>query len=142
MDFKIILSLLLMGLVVFMGCTACDSENSNSIDLTRDEAILTNNLGWSAQQKYEIDEQILKQLNFSKSKYGSIMAEFVGEDEQIGSASFYLNKEGPVEFILELTNKSIKYSLKISATAESAPVLSLTEIGSNKKLYFSFGLLI
>ena len=141
MDFKVFLSLLLLGLIIFMGCTACDSENGNSIDFTRDEGVLTYSLGWDPQQKdYEIEGQVIIKLCFTKTIIGTISVDLEGENGQIGSGWFYLPTEGAVEFTLDENGKT--YTVKISATIDSEPVLTLTETGTKQKMYFSFWPLI
>jgi len=140
MDFKITLSLLLVGLVVFVGCTACDPNNSNSIELTREVEVLCTPLGWVAQQEYQIGvDETLKYLYFDATEMKGISVCLEDEKkEQIGTTSFEIPKEGQV--ILDLQEDfDVSYELKITATKESEPILSLANTKTGEKMFFSMG---
>ena len=140
MDLKITLSLLLVGLVVFVGCTACDPNNSNSIELTREVEVLCTPMGWTAQQEYQIeDDETLKYLYFDATEMKGISVCLEDEKkEQIGTTSFEIPKEGQV--ILDLQEDfDVSYELKITATKESEPTLSLANTKTGEKMFFSMG---
>jgi hypothetical protein len=135
-----ILFMLLLGLIIIIGCTACDPNSNATIDLTRSTEVLTNPMGWVAQEKYEVvdfngDKCILKRLVFTQNSDKSISVSLDGEDGMLDSDCFSFPKEGDV--IFECTFTNCEYILKVSATADSEPILTLTEKQTFNKMYFS-----
>lgn len=135
-----ILFMLLLGLMIIMGCTACDPNSNAAIDLTKSTEVLTNPLGWVAQEKYEIvdfngDKSILKRLVFTQNSDKSISVSLDGENEMLTSESFSFPKEGEVIIMCDFTQ--CEYILKVSATTDSEPILTLTEKLTLNKMYFS-----
>lgn len=135
-----ILFMLLLGLMIIMGCTACDPNSNATIDLTRSTEVLTNPMGWITQEKYEIidlngDKCILKRLVFTQNSDKSISVSLEGENEIFVSESFSFPKEGEVIIMCDFTQ--CEYILKVSATTDSEPILTLTEKQTFNKMYFS-----
>ena len=140
MRVKVFLVLLLLAFFVLIGCTACDHNNNATIDLTRNMEVLTYPLGWEAQETYEVvdfldDTHVLTHVSFIVSGLGTVSVSLDNEGGQIGSALVDIPAEGDVSFFSFDTECT--YVVRITASEDSDPVLTLTEVETERKMYFS-----
>lgn len=144
MNVRVLLMLVLLGFLVLIGCTACNPNRSTTIDLTRDVGVLTTPLGWVAQETYEfaddagaVTDTLTKLLFVQINTDTCAVALWESSSKQIGSSWFTTSGEDDITFFSpELDTDFI---MKVTATEESPPVLSLTKVDSGEKLFFSMG---
>ena len=140
MRVNVCMALLLLAFLVLIGCTACDPNSGATIDLTRNMEVLAYALGWEAQERYEItdyndDTHVLAHLLFVATDHGTVSVSLDGESGQIGSAMVDIPAEGEVSFYSWDTEYT--YQVRITATEDSDAVLTLTEVETDRKMYFS-----
>lgn len=139
MNVKMCLVLLLLGFLVLIGCTGCDPNGGATIDLTRNVEVLTVPLGWQAQEDYEVVDfrdisYQLELLYFGTTDFG-VSVSYEESDRQIGTSTVEMPDEGAVSF--ESYETGYHYTVRITASEESDPVLTLTEVETERKMYFS-----
>ena len=132
--------LLLLAFLVLIGCTACDPNSGATIDLTRNMEVLAYTLGWEAQEHYEVvdfadDTHVLAHLLFVATDHGTVSVSLDDESGQIGSAMVDIPDDADVSFFSWDTECT--YVVRITATEDSDAVLTLTEVETERKMYFS-----
>ena len=141
MQQRVLLALLLISFLVLIGCTGCDPNQTGTIDLTRDEGVLTTPLGWIPQDSYTIDAPPMGSFEIAH-------LDVISLDNGDFSVNFYDSDDNAFEhglFVCEA--ESVVYegyfiddqTVLVTATEETEPVLSLTDRSSGEKMYFSMG---
>ena len=134
-----VLLICLLPLLVLIGCTACDN-NQNTLDLTYEVELLTATFGWTAQQPYKVTNSLTKQehtlsaLECEKVKETLFVHLLNEKFNQFDVLKTTMKNKEPI--ILEHSNLGI-YELKITATEDSEPVLTLTNTETRQKMFFS-----
>lgn len=144
MKARVVLALVLLGFFVLIGCTGCDPQGgSTTVDLTRNAEILTNELGWEAQETYEFTDDDgnhlydLCYLLFITVNTDTFSVVYVDENMQgFGTVAFTVEDAGPV--IFDSPDIGCQ-EVRITASEDSPPVLSLTDTDTGVKRYFSMG---
>jgi hypothetical protein len=140
MKFKSVVLTASLLLLLFIGCTACDSGPKES-DITGDRTVLTGSR-WIAQEIYSIDAKI----------WGVLAANASGDTNNLFSINFYENpttsrvaKTATLTYTGDTADLSViiagaehHYTLRITSSREGQITLSLTDVDdANSKLFFS-----
>ena len=141
MQQRVLLALLLISFLVLIGCTGCDPNQTGTIDLTRDENVLTTPLGWIPQDSYTIEVPPMGSFEVAR-------LEVISLDNGDYSVNFYDSDDNTIEHGLFVYEAELvvyegyninDQTVLVTATEETEPVLSLTDRSSGEKMFFSMG---